>query len=322
MSLQIAADNSKWEQILAQPRHTTVRDKLFSEAPCISFEIFPPKTPEAEAQLASALDDLLPLKPAFVSVTYGANGSARDSAFRTLLDLRRRGAHVLAHLTSLGHSPAELLELVSRFHDAGIHDVLALRGDPPADPSAWREVPDELRYASELIHLIQRTDRRFCVGAACYPEAHLECATKEEDLENLKRKVAAGAEFLITQVFFENAFYFDFVERCHRAGITVPIVPGIMPITNHQQIERFTRMCGSTVPRRLQLLLERYQDAPEEATEVGIEHTTRQCEELLARGAPGIHFFTLNRSRLATRVLANLERVDLPAPAAARMAIP
>jgi methylenetetrahydrofolate reductase (NADPH) len=185
--------------------------------------------------------------------------------------------------------------------------VLPLRGDPPKGEKEFVATPGGFRYASELVQFIREEDFNFCLGGACYPEGHVETASRDDDLRNLKAKVDAGLDFLITQLFFDNAFYFDFVERARRAGINVPIVPGIMPITNYEQVHRFTRMCGATVPMRLGLQLERVKDQPEAVVQLGVAHATVQCMELLARGVPGIHFYTLNKSP-ATRMIVGALR--------------
>lgn len=293
---------------LRAPRERSIREQLFDSEPCLSFEIFPPRTPQAMRQLERTLDDLLPFAPGYVSVTYGAGGSTREGTLDACRSLLDRGVRVLAHLTCRGHTRAELDTLLARLHEIGVEDVLALRGDPPAGTAP---AEDELANATDLVRFIHRSGLQFDVGGACYPEVHLESASKAEDLRWVRAKVAAGATFLVTQVFFENAFYFDFVERCRRAGIHVPIVPGIMPITTYEQIEKFSRKCGATVPRRLQLQLERYQHAPDAARQAGTAHTIDQCAELLERGAPGLHFFTLNRSDLAQQIFAALPRRTL-----------
>jgi len=272
-------------------------------APCFSFEFFPPKTPEGEAQLFEALHDLKDLGPGYVSVTYGAGGSTREKTVDLTARIRREtGIEAMAHFTCVGHSRDEAREVLGRIRDAGIENVLTLRGDPPKGATGFTPAPNGFRYASEMVEFLRAEGFRFCVGAACYPEGHPESETKEKDLQNLRRKVDAGVDFLVTQMFFDNAFYFDFVERARAAGVSVPIVPGIMPITNAEQIARFTRMCGATVPMRLQLQLEKLRDDPAAATALGVAHATVQCAELLARGVPGIHFFTLNRSP-ATRMI-------------------
>ncbi|HJZ87707.1 MAG TPA: methylenetetrahydrofolate reductase, partial [Polyangia bacterium] len=221
------------------------------------------------------------------------------------------GIEAMAHLTCVGHSQGELAQVLDRLATDGIENVLALRGDPPRGQTTFTPAPDGFRYASELVGFIKQRGYSFCLGGACYPEGHLEAPDRETDLQNLKRKIDAGLEFIITQLFFDNAFYFHFVERARTAGITVPIIPGIMPITNAAQVERFTRMCGATVPMRLMLELERRRDDAEAVLQLGVAHATLQCAELLAHGAPGVHFYTLNRSK-ATRMILSALRGRYP----------
>jgi methylenetetrahydrofolate reductase (NADPH) len=285
-----------------------IRYRLNPSNPCFSFEFFPPKTDEGTRALLKTLEELAPLEPGFVSVTYGAGGSTRDRTVDLVTQIKRNtGITAMAHLTCVGHDREELRTLLRRLSEAGVENVLALRGDPPAGTAAFVANEGGFHYASELVELIRSDDFNFCVGGACYPEGHVETVSREEDLANLKRKVDAGLDFVITQLFFDNAFYFDFVERAHRAGINVPIVPGIMPITNYEQLQRFTRMCGATVPMRLALQLERVKDQPEALMQLGVAHATVQCMELLARGVPGIHFYTLNKSP-ATRMIVGALR--------------
>jgi methylenetetrahydrofolate reductase (NADPH) len=190
-------------------------------------------------------------------------------------------------------------------------NVLALRGDPPKDQPTFMPAPDGFAHGNELMEFIRERGHTFCVGGACYPEAHLESGGLDEDIARTRAKVEAGAEFLITQLFFDNAFYFHFVERARKAGITCPIVPGLMPITNFAQIERITRMCGATVPMRLRLALEKRKDDPEAILQLGVAHATLQAADLLANGAPGVHFYTLNRSR-ASRMIVTALQVQQP----------
>jgi len=282
-----------------------IRNRLNPSKPCFSFEFFPPKTAEGEKNLWSTLEDLKPLEPGFVSVTYGAGGSTRDRTVGLVTQIKQRtGIEAMAHLTCVGHTREELIGVLDTLRDAKIENVLALRGDPPKGETAYQPVAGGLRYANELVELIREREYPFCLGSACYPEGHLETASREKDLEHLKLKVDAGLDFLITQLFFDNAFYFDFLERARRAGINVPIVPGIMPITNYEQVGRFIRLCGTTLPMRLQLQLEKVKDDPEAIMQLGVAHATVQCVELLARGVPGIHFYTLNKSP-ATRMIVS-----------------
>jgi methylenetetrahydrofolate reductase (NADPH) len=281
-------------------------ERLQSDRPCFSFEFFPPKDDHGVEELFKTLHDLGQLDPGFVSVTYGAGGSTR----RRTLDLVSRmkqeaGIEVMAHLTCVGHDRHELHALLTGFRAAGIENVLPLRGDPPKESAIVRP-RDGFTHASELARFIRAERFDFCLGGACYPEGHLEAPSRDDDLAHLKMKVDAGVEFLITQLFFDNAFYFHFIERARAIGIGCPIVPGIMPITNFAQIERMTRMCGATIPMRLRLELERRKDDPDAVLQLGVAHATLQCADLLRHGAPGIHFYTLNRSRASRMIFAAL----------------
>jgi methylenetetrahydrofolate reductase (NADPH) len=285
-----------------------IRNRLNPSNPCFSFEFFPPKTDEGTANLLKTLADLAPLDPGFVSVTYGAGGSTRDRTVELVTHIKRdTGIEAMAHITCVGHTRDELREVLRRLADAKVDNVLVLRGDPPQGQKSFEPVEGGFRYASELVRFIREEDFNFSLGGACYPEGHVETLSRDEDLRHLKAKVDAGLDFAITQLFFDNAFYFDFVERARRIGINVPIVPGIMPITNYEQVQRFTRMCGATVPMRLALQLERVKDQPEALVQLGVAHATVQCMELLSRGVPGIHFYTLNKSP-ATRMIVSALR--------------
>jgi methylenetetrahydrofolate reductase (NADPH) len=230
-----------------------IRNRLNPSDPCFSFEFFPPRTDEGHRALLRTVEDLRPLEPGFVSVTYGAGGSTRDRTVDLVKEIRAAGLETMAHLTCVGHSRTELEGLVEQFLEMGVENILALRGDPPAGQSQFQPAPGGFRYASELVRFIREKDHHLCLGGAGYPEGHVETPLREDDLRHLKAKVDAGLDFVITQLFFDNAFYFDFVERARRIGINVPIVPGIMPITNIEQLERFVRLCGATVPMRLVL---------------------------------------------------------------------
>lgn len=277
-------------------------------APCFSFEFFPPKTEEGVAQLFATLRELQDLAPAFVSVTYGAGGSTRQMTVDLVSAIKREtGIEAMAHLTCVGHGRAELAEVLERLRAAGVENVLALRGDPPVDQPTFVTAPDGLSHANELIELIRSRDLPFGLGAACYPESHLESKALDDDIAQTRRKVDAGADFLITQLFFDNAYYFHFLERARKAGIECPIIPGLMPITNFAQIERITRMCGATVPMRLRLALEKRKNDPEAILQLGVAHATLQAADLLANGAPGVHFYTLNRSRASRMIVTALQ---------------
>ena len=278
-----------------------ISDILRLGRPCFSFEFFPPKTDEGARTLFSTIEALRPLDPAFVSLTYGAGGSTRT---RTV-DLAKRiqseiGLTVMSHITCAGSTREELVAIFRDLRQAGVENVLALRGDAPKDGSA---PTGELHYATDLVGLL-RDEFDFSVGGACYPEVHPEAADAATDLAHLAEKVARGAEFLVSQLFFDNDRYFAFVERARAAGIAVPIVPGIMPITDYRQIARFTAMCGATIPASLRAALEDRIDEPEAVAELGVAYATLQCVDLLERGAPGIHFYTLNKSP-ATRAVVS-----------------
>ena len=278
-----------------------ISDVLHSGRPCFSFEFFPPKTDEGARTLFSTIEALRPLDPAFVSLTYGAGGSTRT---RTV-DLAKRiqseiGLTVMSHITCAGSTREELVAIFRDLRQAGVENVLALRGDAPKDGFA---PTGELHYATDLVGLL-RDEFDFSIGGACYPEVHPEAADAATDLVHLAEKVARGAEFLVSQLFFDNERYFAFVERARAAGIAVPIVPGIMPITDYRQIARFTAMCGATIPASLRAALEDRIDEPEAVAELGVAYATLQCVDLLERGAPGIHFYTLNKSP-ATRAVVS-----------------
>jgi methylenetetrahydrofolate reductase (NADPH) len=279
---------------------------LEEQRPCFSFEFFPPKTDEGMANLKQAIDDLAEDEPAYVSVTYGAGGSTRDRTVQITKWIKQEvGLEAMAHLSCVGEPVERLREILDGIGAAGIENVLALRGDPPRGEAEWKPHPGGLRYSTELAALISE-NYPFCIGAACFPEVHPEAPSLEHDLNFLKEKVAAGATFLITQLFFDNELYFDFVEEARAAGIDVPIIPGIIPVTGYQQIKRFTEMCGASIPDDLERELAARQDDPEAVKDLGVSYATLQCADLLARGAPGIHFYTLNKSPATRAILAAL----------------
>jgi methylenetetrahydrofolate reductase (NADPH) len=279
--------------------------------PTFSFEFFPPRDEAGEAALFDALKALRPLAPAFASVTWGAGGSTSGKTLEMVSRIKRDSEiEAMAHLTCVGVSRDELTKHLEIICDAGIRNVLALRGDPPRGQRTFVAHPDGLSYGSELVALAREVGARkgiaLCVGGACYPEGHPENRDLASDLANCKIKVDAGADFLITQLFFDNRRYYDFVGRARAAGITVPIVPGIMPITNVAQIERFTKLCGAHVPHGLAAALRARRDDPEAALQLGVAYAALQCADLLRNGAPGIHFYTLNRSSATRAILAAL----------------
>ena len=289
-------------------------EQILAEAqPVFSFEFFPPKTPEGEENLRRALDDLKHDQPAFVSVTYGAGGSTRDKTVEIVKSIKQDyGIEAMAHFSLVGQSVDDLRRQLDEIAEAGIENVLALRGDPPQGESEWIAHPEGLHYSVELIELI-KAEYDFCVGAACFPEVHPDAPNAEEDLRYLKSKVDAGASFLITQLFFDNKDYFGFVEEARAGGIEVPIVPGIWPVTNYTQIKRIADLCKSRFPDRFESELAERKDDLDAVTGVGVAYATLQCTNLLANGAPGIHFYTLNRSPATRAILAALRSWGMPA---------
>lgn len=283
------------------------------DEPSFSFEFFPPKTEEGEENLRKALGTLQDLEPTFVSVTYGAGGSVeqkRKTVEITSSIKQDFGLEAMAHFTCVGATTDELRQVLGEMRDAGVQNVLALRGDPPQGQEDWVATDGGLQYSRELIELI-RDEFDFSIGAACFPETHIHATSPDDDLRYLKEKVDAGARFLVTQLFFDNAVYFDFVARARAIGIDVPIVPGVMPVTNYQQLKRFTSMVGADIPAGLRAALDEIADEPEAVAEYGVAYATLQCDDLLRNGAPGIHFYTLNRSP-ATRAILSAIRTMQP----------
>jgi methylenetetrahydrofolate reductase (NADPH) len=269
-----------------------------------SFEFFPPKTDAGMETLQRTIRELGELAPAFVSVTYGAGGSTRERTVEIVTRIQREtGICAMAHLTCVGAGRDEIGAVLDRLVGEGVENIMALRGDPPEGQTTFQRPANGFGYASDLIAFIRhRYGDRLSIGVAAYPETHVECRDPVRDLAHLRTKVDAGADFIVTQLFFDNRFYFDFVTRARAAGITVPIVPGIMPIRNVAQIERFTKLCGASIPGGLFTELDRRREDAEAIAQLGVAQATAQCVALLAGGAPGIHFYTLNQSP-ATRVI-------------------
>ena len=279
---------------------------LEERRPVFSFEFFPPKTDEGQRNLEGALAELKQDRPEYVSVTYGAGGSTRERTVEITKWIKQNlGLEAMAHLSCVGEPKERLLEILADIEAGGIENVLALRGDPPRGQAEWRPHPGGLHYSTELIALV-REHFDFCIGAACFPEVHPEAPDLAHDLRFAKEKIASGARFLITQLFFDNRLYYDFVDEARAAGIDVPIIPGIMPITSFKQIKTITGMCGATIPPDLEAELNERADQPEAVAELGTAYATLQCSDLLARGAPGIHFYTLNKSPATRAILAAL----------------
>jgi methylenetetrahydrofolate reductase (NADPH) len=275
--------------------------------PVFSFEFFPPKTPQGEHNLEAALADLVQLEPAFVSVTYGAGGSTREKTIQIVKRIAEQyGLEAMAHFTCVGATVPELHTTLGEMRAAGIDNVLALRGDPPAGQGTWTATEGGLEFSRELVELIS-ADYPFAIGAACFPETHIHATSAEEDLEHLVEKVDAGVDFLITNLFFDNGAYFGFLKRARAAGVGVPIIPGVMPITRAGQIRRMAEMSGASIPEGLARELAARGEDEEAVRDFGVAYATLQCAELLAAGAPGIHFYTLNRSPATRAILSALK---------------
>jgi methylenetetrahydrofolate reductase (NADPH) len=296
-----------------------IRDRLAHKRPVFSFEFFPPKTEKAKRVLWNSLERLAPLEPDFVSVTYGAGGSTRARTIELVGRIKRElGIEPLAHLTCVGATRDELAQVVDRLLEQDVHNILALRGDPPKGQQEFEVTEGGFRHASELVTWLSGRWPELCIGAACYPEVHPEAEDAARDLQHLRDKVDAGVDFLISQLFFDNAAFFEFQDRARGAGIDVPIIAGIMPVTNVKQVERFTEMCGASIPEILGEHLHAIVDKdarydPHEVFWTGVSYAAHQCRELLGRPGEGpfvrqssrvagIHFYTLNRSP-ATRAL-------------------
>jgi len=290
--------------LFLSPTAMHISEYYSGEEPVFSFEFFPPANDKAHANLLETISELQALQPHFVSVTYGAGGSTRDRTLALVSWIKNTvGLEAMAHLTCVGSSRDELRAILDRLENSGIENVIALRGDPPSGDSEFKPAADGLSYASELITMIRAENRPFCLAAAAYPEVHPEAESPEADLERLAHKVQQGAELLITQLFFDNDSYFAFRERAVKAGITVPIVPGIMPVTGGR--ERMARF-GAAIPARLRRQVELAGDDADSIATAGEAWATEQCAALLAEGVPGLHFYTLNRSRATRNVLEKI----------------
>ncbi|HEX5771138.1 MAG TPA: methylenetetrahydrofolate reductase [NAD(P)H] [Nocardioidaceae bacterium] len=285
----------------------TVRDLIDAGEKSFSFEFFPPKDEAGERQLWKALRELESLHPTFVSVTYGAGGSTRDRTVRVTHQIAADTSMTpLAHLTCVGHSRDELRSVIGSYADAGIRNILALRGDPAEGPTApYVMHPEGLRYAVELVEMVKSLGD-FCVGVAAFPEAHPSAESLEADARVLAEKAKAGAEFAITQLFFRADDYFRLVDRVSALGVDIPIIPGIMPITNLAQIRRMTELSGAELPDEVVSRVARHGDDAAAVRSEGITIATELCDTLLAGGAPGLHFYTLNRSKATREIYANL----------------
>ena len=297
-------------RLVPAPYHSpTVRidDILTTTYPCFSVEYFPPKTDEGRATLFETVEVLRELEPAYFSVTYGAGGATREGTLETTRAIRDEyGVEAMAHLSCVGETTESLREIIERIADAGIENILALRGDPPRGQPDFVQPEGGLGSAAELTGLISDTHPQIAIGGACFPEVHPEAPTLEADIAYLKTKVDNGASFLITQLFFDNRSYFDFIPAARAAGIEVPIIAGVMPITGYKQIARICDLCDAKIPPDLAAAMEALDGDERAEFELGVAYAAQQCAELLAGGAPGIHFYALNKWPATRAILAAL----------------
>lgn len=283
-----------------------VIDRLIEGSPTLSFEFFPPKTLAAEKELLEVVGTLKKFEPDFVSVTYGAMGQNQNKSFSLVSEIKRSfQIEPVAHLTCINMDENAFLMAMADLKEKGIENILALRGDRPLDNlEESKDTP--FQYASDLVARIKTYDPHLCLGVAGYPEGHPESNNMIEDIWHLKEKIEAGGEYVISQLFFDNDHFFRFLDLCHKGGITVPIVPGMMPIISLKQVKKMTEMCGATIPKELLLKLEKYQDEPESILKLGIEQAIYQCQEILDQGIKQLHFFVLNRAESVSAILNSI----------------
>lgn len=283
-----------------------IKDIFVHKKRVLSFELFPPKRDGNLEGLFRTVEELKQLAPDYVSITYGAGGSTREMTTEIAFRLRDQGLLPLVHFTCVGHSRDEIRQLLSKLKDAGIENLLALRGDPPKGETAFTPAPDGFRFARELISFIRSEGFDFCLGVAGYPEGHPEAPSRERDLQNLKAKITAGGDFIVTQLFFDNLDYFDFVQKLRALGVDSPVQPGIWLLTDYVQIEKICHLSGAKYPQALKDMIEPVKNDKEKVAQAGIDYAARQCEELLKKGAPGIHFYVMNKSHSVQAVLGRL----------------
>jgi len=288
-----------------------IRDILSAGHPTVSFEVFPPKRDTPIEPVKDAVRRIAAEKPSFVSVTYGAAGGEKDANTSALASFVQRdcGVTALAHLTCVGATREGIADEVSRLADLGIENILALRGDLPPDSSTRNPQPSTFRYAAELVAYLKENFPAFCLGGACYPEGHPECAHLEDDIAHLKVKQDAGLDFLTTQMFFDNNVYFRYLARLRNAGIIVPVIAGIMPVTNKRQIARICKLSGTILPPRFAAIVDRFGDRPDAMLDAGVAYATEQIIDLFANGAEHVHVYTMNKPEIAARIMGNLHAV-------------
>lgn len=282
-------------------------DRMLEDRVNISFEVFPPKTEDTYDKVLEATDAIAKLNPSFISVTYGAGGGTSKNTVRIASHIKSDlGVNSIAHLTCVSSTKEDVHRVIDDIKEKGIKNILALRGDIPKD--AAFPMPGHYKYASELIEDIKmRGD--FCIGAACYPEGHVESEHKAEDIEHLKKKVDSGVDFLTTQMFFDNSILYNFLYRIREKGITVPVLPGIMPVTNGKQISRICKLSGTVVPERFRAIVDRFGDDPKAMQQAGIAYATDQIIDLIANGITNIHIYSMNKPEVAAAIMANLSEI-------------
>ena len=286
-------------------RGMKIRDILAQGKPTLSFEVFPPKAEDKYDSVEEAAIRIARLKPAFMSVTYGAGGGTSKYTVDIASSIKNQGVNALAHLTCVSSTKEEVRRVLGELKTRGIENVLALRGDiPEGGPLAH-----DYRYASELIREIRSFDGDFCIGAACYPEGHVESANKTEDIEHLREKVEAGCDFVTTQMFFDNNILYNYLYRIRERGITVPVVAGIMPVTNARQIDRICRMSGTYLPARFKAIVDRFGDNPAAMKQAGIAYATEQIIDLIANHVNGIHVYSMNKPDVAEQIKNSLSEI-------------
>lgn len=286
-----------------------IKDKLRNKKPLISFEIFPPKKDYPVDTIYNTIDALNDLRPDFISVTYGAGGSTKDTTVEIASHIRNKHKlSSLAHLTCLTSTKDEIENTLNSLKEKGVRNILALRGDYPEGTGTDYTGPKNYRYARDLIAEIKKNDD-FCIGGACYPEKHLECQSLHKDLLYLKEKVDAGTDFLITQLFFDNEIFYDFKEKTDKLGINVPILTGILPVLSKKQIEKITSLTGCSLPKKFLRIIEKYEHKPQALKEAGIAYAIEQIIDLLSWGVDGIHIYTMNRPKTTRRILDNIKTI-------------
>lgn len=282
-----------------------IKDLFPEKRHTYSFELFPPKTDQGYINLQNTIADLAELRPDFISCTYGAGGGSRDKTFDIVEHIEKEhGVIAMAHLTCVLNTRDDIRAILKDVHGRGIRNILALRGDPPADNPDWKPGPENFQYSSELTGFIrQEFGDEFGIGVAGFPEGHLLCPDRDKDADYLKTKMDAGADFVITQLFFNNVDYFEYVERLRGRGVNNRVIPGIIPITDYKALVRFTGMCGATVTDEVHQIFEPLQDDKDATMKAGIEFCIKQCRDLLANGAPGLHFYSLNKTYPTSEIL-------------------